>query len=350
MAAAAASTSSLKFHGKDPAIPPNSLILVTGANGFIARHVCDQFLKAGYRVRGTSRAASKMTWLHDLFDSKYGKDRFESAVVEDMASPNAFDAACNGVKGVCHVASILSFSPDPNAVIPTVIAGARNAAASAKREGGVSRFVYTSSSTAITAPKPGKKFTVSVDNWNDEDVEAAWKPPPYEPQRAWAVYGASKTQAERAMWEFMREKDPPFTLNTVLPNANMGPVMNDQVSSSTGEWARRLFRGELDAVKDIPPQWMVNVQDTARVHVGALLDPDMRDERIIAFAYPFNWNDVLGLMRKLYPGKTFPQDIPNEERDLSELDNSKGAELLKAFGRDGWTGLEESIKENVQDM
>ena len=77
-------------------IPPGSLILVTGANGFIGSHVADQLLEAGYRVRGTSRNESKSAWVKELFDGKYGQGKFETAVVQDMSQPGAFDAACEG--------------------------------------------------------------------------------------------------------------------------------------------------------------------------------------------------------------------------------------------------------------
>ena len=95
---------------------------------------------------------------------------------------------------------------------------------------------------------------------------------------------------------------------------------------------------------------MVNVKDTARIHVAALLDPEVANERILAFAYPYNWNDILAVLRKLYPHKKFPADIENEPRDLSKLDNSRGAALLKAFGRPGFTGLEDSIRENTEGL
>lgn len=82
--------------GKDPVIAPGSLVLVTGANGFIGSHVADQLLEAGYRVRGTVRDNSKTAWLKELFDKRYGSGKFESAIVEDMAKPGAFDVACKG--------------------------------------------------------------------------------------------------------------------------------------------------------------------------------------------------------------------------------------------------------------
>ena len=95
---------------------------------------------------------------------------------------------------------------------------------------------------------------------------------------------------------------------------------------------------------------MVNVKDTARLHVAALLDPDVQNERILAFAYPFNWNDILAVLRKIYPDKKFLKDIENAPRDLSRLDNSRGASLLKAFGRPGFTGLEETVRENTAGL
>ena len=84
------------LNGKPPVIAPGSLILVTGVNGFIASHVADQLISAGYRVRGTVRNATKAAWLEELFDNKYGKGHFEIVVVEDMAKPGAFDEACKG--------------------------------------------------------------------------------------------------------------------------------------------------------------------------------------------------------------------------------------------------------------
>ena len=159
------------------------------------------------------------------------------------------------MSGVIHVASILTFDPDPNKVIPGVVKGAVNAAASAAKQTSVKRFVFTSSSTAITVPKPNVEFTISTDDWNDEAVEAAWKPPPYEKERAWPVYSASKTQAEQEMWKFTEENKPGFVLNTVLPDTNFGEILSDKQPASTGGWPKKIYNGELDAVKDVPPQW-----------------------------------------------------------------------------------------------
>ena len=74
------------------------------------------------------------------------------------------------------------------------------------------------------------------------------------------------------------------------------------------------------------PQWMVDVKDTARLHVAALIDPEVENEHILAFAYPYNYNDILKCLLKLYPDKKFPNNIENDSRDLSKVDNRRGEE------------------------
>ena len=149
----------------------------------------------------------------------------------------------------------------------------------------------------------------------------------------------------------MKEKKPGFVTNAVLPNCNLGEVFNlKKQSSPTPGWVISLYKGDLESLKGVPPQWMVNVKDTARLHVAALLNPEVQNERILAYAFPFNFNDILDCLRKIYPDKKFVDNIEDEPRDLSKLDNSRGAELLKTFGREGWTPLEETVRENTMDL
>jgi len=216
----------------------------------------------------------------------------------------------------------------------------------------VKRLVYTSSSTAMTRPKPTKVFSVDTNTWNQKDVDDAWKPPPYEPSRAMAVYGASKTQAEQEVWKFVKEHHPNFTVNAVLPNANFGEILSAEQATSTGAWVPTIYNATTfpEQYKPFPPQWMVNVTDTALLHVAALLDPEVQNERIMAFAERYSWNDILAVLRKLEPGKTFPEDLEGCPRDLMEVPNQRGAELLRRLGRSGWTGLEESVRENLKHL
>ena len=147
----------------------------------------------------------------------------------------------------------------------------------------------------------------------------------------------------------MREHKPGFVLNTILPNANLGNILSvkDQGYPSTAGWVRALwdgFKGHED-LEFNPPQYYINVQDNARVHVAALIYDDVESERLFTFAHPYTWNDILAAFRKLYPDRTFRQDFSDLGRDLSKVANERAEELLKRFGLSGWTSLEDSVKD-----
>jgi nucleoside-diphosphate-sugar epimerase len=125
-----------------------------------------------------------------------------------MTFPAAYDGVMKGASAVVHLTTIVTFDSDPNEVIPPTIEGAMTALRAAAREKSVVRFVYISSSTAATDPKPNQRFNIDAQTWNDEAVAAAWKPPPYEDSRAWSVYAAIKVEAERALWKFIDEEKP----------------------------------------------------------------------------------------------------------------------------------------------
>ena len=80
---------------------------------------------------------------------------------------------------------------------------------------------------------------------------------------------------------------------------------------------------------------MVDVKDTARHHLAALIDSEVENERILAPVYSFDGNgdDTLACLRKLYSENGFPRDIENDWWDLGRLYNRRREELLKRFER-----------------
>ena len=93
--------SCLHFHPCNAAEARPSQVLVSGANGFVGSHICDQLLSAGYRVRGTVRSIEKQAWLQSLFDKRHASGRFELAQVEDITQPGCYEAAIKGPRFVC---------------------------------------------------------------------------------------------------------------------------------------------------------------------------------------------------------------------------------------------------------
>lgn len=84
------------FQVKDAVIPVGSWILVTGTNGYIASHVADKLLQLGYNVRGSVRNLEKSHWIQDLFNQRYGDNRFELVLVEDATRKGAFEESVKG--------------------------------------------------------------------------------------------------------------------------------------------------------------------------------------------------------------------------------------------------------------
>ncbi|QPC62863.1 hypothetical protein HYE67_005094 [Fusarium culmorum] len=341
----------------NPAVPKGSVVLVTGVNGFLGSHVAKQFLEFGYKVRGTVRDPAKNSWLSTAFDNQYGQGNFELVKLADMTSEEDLKEVVKGVSVVAHTASIMSLNPDPNKVIPDAIAGALTALKVAYGESSVKRFVLTSSSSAATISMPGKPHAlVNEESWSEGAVKIAWSDPPYTMARAGAVYAASKVQSEQAIWKYHKEHQserPDLVVNTVLPNYNWGKTIdaaNQGYPSSSG-LPVMLYKNKIATMhRRTVPQYFIDVDDTGRLHVAAAIFDHVKDQRIFGFAGRFNWNQVLDILRKHYPEKTFPENFADGE-DANEIEpRDKAEQLLKDLGRPGWTSLEDAIIANVEDL
>ncbi|EXJ77340.1 hypothetical protein A1O3_09566 [Capronia epimyces CBS 606.96] len=338
----------------DRRISPGGWVLVTGANGYIASHVVDILLDQGYNVRGTVR--NEKLWLNRYFETKYGKGGFQTFILPDLEDQSAFDKAVNGVSGVVHIATDVSFSTDVHAVVAKVVAGTVNVLQSAAKEPSVKSVVLTSSSSAALIPVPNQEGVVVDQNtWNDAAVKAAYSGAAPAEQLPFLSYAASKTEGEHAFWDWVKTNNPSFAVNSVLPNMAMGPIPSPEMYGSTMGFIRELLEGKTDKNIDMfPPQWYIDVRDIARVHVAALLDPTVQSERLFAFAGPFNWNDIIRILKKLRPGNTnIPAAPENEGRDLSDVwkASKRAEELIRSFfGVKGWISLEESLEAGIVDL
>ncbi|KAI1812295.1 aldehyde reductase [Poronia punctata] len=338
---------------ENPAIPKGSVVLINGANGFIGSNIADQLLRLGYNVRGTSRNPQKNAWITDLFERKYGPGRFELVSVPDMEAEGAYDDATTGVSAVIHTATNYTMNPNPHEVVPGSIAGTINALQAAARQPSVKRFVLTSSSASALIPKPDTPSRVTTETWNDETVAYAYRDPPYEAERGYPVYAAAKTLSEKEAWKWVAENKPGFVLNTVLPNINFGATLDyaGQGHPSTSGLVVELFKGNWEPLAGLPAQYFIDVRDTALLHVAAAIHPGVEAERVFAFAEPVNGDVMLEIMRKLYPGRTFPANF-QAGKDLSEIvPRERALQLLKDMGKEeGFTSLEESIRRNTEDV
>lgn len=246
-------------------IPKGSIILVTGLTGYIATHIAQQLFAGGYNVRGTVRDLSKASWLKDeLFSTEHAAGKLELVQVPDLAAPEAFNEAVKGVSGVAHVATITSFDPDPNNVIPQTVEGVLSLLRAAAAQPSVRRVVYTSTAAAAVMPIPGVEGQIGRDSWNDAAVQAAWAPPPYEGSRALLTYIASKVEAEKAVWKFAKEQNPGFTVNVVSPFTTLGQALHPTHVRGTVGWVEQLWKGDTSQLVMLPAG--KRVLESSKVH------------------------------------------------------------------------------------
>lgn len=121
------------------------------------------------------------------------------------------------------------------------------------------------------------------------------------------MYNTSKVEAEQLFWKFMAERKPQFVGNAVLPDFVMGLPLNPakQGLGPCGTVMKTIWDGG-EIWKLFRSQFVVDVKDTALLHIAGLVKPDVEGERVFAFAWRKRWTDVFPMLERMYPGHTFP--------------------------------------------
>lgn len=192
----------------------------------IAVHICHEALKAGFRVRGTVRSAKKGQAVAKLLQNP----DFEFVVVEDMAHDSAFAEAMKGVSAAIHTASNHEFPSRLDDVRRPLMRGSMNILEAALVNETVKRVVFTSITSTAVNSFPGAKFHIDHDTWNTETFDLVRTLPVQRLAELgfdWKmqVYRVAKLEVERAVWDFVKENEPSFTVNVVSPGLNFGNTM-----------------------------------------------------------------------------------------------------------------------------
>jgi nucleoside-diphosphate-sugar epimerase len=294
------------------ALPPSNgkTLLVTGINGYIASSLGELILSKGYNLRGTSRSLASTDLLVNGAYAAYAS-RIEILEVPDMTVPGAFDKAVEGVHGIFHTASPISFylQTYEEVIIPAV-AGTVTLLNSALEHAGpqLEAVVVTSSAATIVDPKPdpGYVFTEADFASHALKVSEANKAEGKDTSGA-VLYPASKQAAEKAVWDFKAEKKPHFAISTVNPTVTIGPPVQPPSSPSklntTLIPTYNIFKGD-PIPASIGSGSFVDVRDVALVHMWAYEHSDIANgERYIAcqgYGPPQATADVL---REAYPDR-----------------------------------------------
>ncbi|KAI9750921.1 MAG: V-ATPase V1 sector subunit E [Chaenotheca gracillima] len=339
-------------------------VLVTGGTGFVATHVLDQLISAGYRVTATTRDASRIPNLYTDFPSYKGVVTFVS--VPDFTAPGAFDHVFQNADFdyVLHVASPIPFETTElkRDLIDPAIIGTTTLLESAHKLGGsrLKRIVITGSGVSIIdpylPPDKGREKPFDEEDWNPVTIEDA-----IASKNVGLAYFASKTFAERAAWDFIEREKPGFDLTMILPvivlGPNLAPVTGPKgIEQGANAHVYKFFNGTYESA-DVAFNFYshVDVRDVARAHVQALTLPSAGNQRIsTASSDLLSPQTVVNILNKKFPQlgdritKGNPDQLLPTGADPTAFSNDKA---YKVFG-DAWEfrSLETSVTDVVQQI
>ncbi len=311
--------------------------LVTGGSGFLGGWCVIELLRSGYRVRTTVRDLSREGALRAAIASAVDAGDRLSVLAADLRSDEGWERAVSGCDYVLHVAS--PFPPaqpkDPDELIVPAREGTLRVL-EASLEAGVQRVVVTSSIAAITGGQSSAE-ALTEEDWSDPDN------PKLTP------YARSKTVAERAAWDFVRERGETGRLAVVNPGAILGPVLSDDRSYSI-EMIERLLKG-MPGVPRIGFN-VVDVRDVVDLHIRAMTAPEAGGERLVA-VQSFQWmeqvaavlREQLGEAAAKVPKRTVPNVLvramaifdPGIRSIVGQLDRRTEVSGEKAKTLLGWS-------------
>ena len=113
------------------------------------------------------------------------------------------------------------------------------------------------------------------------------------------AYTKSKTLAEKAAWDFVKNEAPEIALTTINPVLVLGAPLDKNFGSSIS-LVERILNGKDPMLPDLKFA-IVDVRDVATMHVDAIKNDSTKGERIIASSGTKSFIDIAKLLKSTYP-------------------------------------------------
>jgi len=258
-------------------------VLVTGATGYIGLHCVDQLLKQGYAVNGSVRSPERKDEIFEALKKNNTPTDNLNIFTFNLTEDAGWDEGMMGCDYVLHVASPISLdAQDEEYFVGPAVAGVERALKFAKKHQ-VKKVVLTSSVAAIFETTVLKQYYDESD-WSDPNKSEI------------GHYAKSKTLAEMAAWDFVKNEGNPFELAVINPALVIGPSLSGDLGESN-KAISLLVGGKMPVT--VPLQFgYVDVRDVAAAHILAMQNPASNGERFALSEKDLWYKDVAKLLRK----------------------------------------------------
>ncbi|GAB4860242.1 hypothetical protein Ancab_011722 [Ancistrocladus abbreviatus] len=310
------------------------VVCVTGGSGYIGSWLVRLLLERGYTVHSTVRDLNDEKETKHLLALEGAETRLQLFQI-DLLDYDSIVKAITGTVGVFHIASpctVDEIKEPVKEVLDPAVKGTKNVLTAAK-ELGVRRVVVTSSISSIT-PSP---------SWPADVVkrEDCWTDVEYCKQKGlW--YPLSKTLAEKAAWEFAKEKG--LDVVVVNPGTVMGPILPPTINASM-IMLLRLLQG---STEEYPDFYMgpVHVKDVALAHI-LVYENQSATGRHLCVESISHFSDLAAKVAEMYPEYKVPSFPKDTQPGLLRAKN--GAQKLMDLGLQ-FIPMEQIIKDGVESL
>ncbi|KAI7982387.1 Tetraketide alpha-pyrone reductase 1 [Camellia lanceoleosa] len=302
------------------------VVCVTGASGFIGLELVRQLLLRGYVIHATVQDLKNEQETKHLEALEGAKTRLRLFQM-DLLDYTSIFASINGVSGVFHVASpcVLQVHDPQKQLLELAIEGTKNVLKAAK-ELGVGRVVLTSFFSTII---PNYNWPTDEDSWSDVDYC----------RRNGLWYSVSKNLAEKAAWEFAKEKD--LNMVVVIPGAVFGPILPPTINSNMSVLLR-LLQGCTDTLQDFYGG-AVHVKDVALAHILVYESTSATGRHLCAESIS-HFGDFAAKVAEIYPEYKLAKDT-----QPGMLRNKNPSKKLMDLGLK-FIPIEQIIKDSVESL